>query len=125
MINRFWFWEMSGLQFRRCYLRQGMSVRLHFREWGSNAGVGSRQGGLADAVMQAVEAAPEEVRSLLLANIVLVGGNCKIPGFHERLFLRRCFRTDEIVKEKFVRWPLQIILSGSLLLMSISSVNCG
>jgi actin-related protein 6 len=49
--------------------------------------VGSRQGGLADAVMQAVEAAPEEVRSLLLANIVLVGGNCKIPGFHERLFL--------------------------------------
>jgi len=64
-----------------------MSVCLHFIGLGVNEVVGSRQGGLADAVMQAVETAPEEVRSLLLANIVLVGGNCKMPGFHERLFL--------------------------------------
>ena len=46
---------------------------------------GSTQGGIADAVMQAVAASPEELRSLLLANIVLVGGNCKFPGFAERL----------------------------------------
>lgn len=46
---------------------------------------GSKQGGIADAVMQAVAASPEEVKSLLLANIVLVGGNCKLPGFAERL----------------------------------------
>lgn len=36
--------------------------------------------------MQAVAASPEELRSLLLANIILVGGNCKLPGFMERLF---------------------------------------
>ena len=48
--------------------------------------IGSRQGGIAHAIMQAVAASPEELRSLLLANIVLVGGNCKIPGFLERLF---------------------------------------
>ena len=46
---------------------------------------GLRQGGIAEAVMQAVNASPEEVRSLLLANIVLVGGNFKFPGFLERL----------------------------------------
>jgi actin-related protein 6 len=49
--------------------------------------VGSKQGGIAEAVMQAVTASPEELRSLLLANIVLVGGNCKIPGFLERLYI--------------------------------------
>jgi actin-related protein 6 len=47
---------------------------------------GSKQGGIADAVIQAVEASPEELRSLLLANIVLVGGTSKLPGFQERLF---------------------------------------
>ena len=48
--------------------------------------IGSKQGGIAEAVMQAVDASPEELRSLLLANIVLVGGNCKLPGFVERLY---------------------------------------
>jgi len=36
--------------------------------------------------MQAVGAAPEEYRSLLLANIIPVGGNFNIPGFYERLY---------------------------------------
>jgi len=58
-----------------------MSVSLLINE----TDLGSKQGGLAEAVMQAVEASPEEVRSLLLANIVLVGGNCNLPGFAERL----------------------------------------
>jgi actin-related protein 6 len=49
-------------------------------------GLGSRQGGIVEAVVQAVAAAPEEYRSLLLANIVPVGGNFKIPGFAERLY---------------------------------------
>lgn len=51
----------------------------------SNEGVGSKQGGIGDAIIQAVDASPEELRSLLLANIVLIGGNCKLPGFLERL----------------------------------------
>jgi actin-related protein 6 len=48
--------------------------------------LGSKQGGIAEAIMQAVAGSPEELRSLLLANIILVGGNCKLPGFMERLF---------------------------------------
>jgi actin-related protein 6 len=47
---------------------------------------GSKQGGLAEAVMQSIEASPEELRSLLLANIVLVGGSTNIPGFSDRLY---------------------------------------
>jgi len=43
------------------------------------------QGGLAEAVLKSVSAMPEELRSLLLANIVLVGGTCKLPGLLERL----------------------------------------
>jgi len=39
-----------------------------------------------EAIIQSVAAAPEESRSLLLANIVPVGGNFNIPGFYERLY---------------------------------------
>lgn len=53
---------------------------------------GSKQGGLAEAVIQAVTASPEELRSLLLANIVLVGGTCKLPGLLERLYVFRYMR---------------------------------
>ena len=68
--------------------------------------------------MQAVEAAPEDVRSLLLANIVLVGGNCKIPGFHERLSLPNFVIADEIDRGKFDRWHQQITLFDSSHLQS-------
>lgn len=47
--------------------------------------VGSKQGGIAEAVVQSINLAPEEFRSLLFANIILVGGNLNIPGFQERL----------------------------------------
>jgi hypothetical protein len=70
--------------------------------------------------MQAVEAAPEEVRSLLLANIVLIGGNCKIPGFHERLSPHLLFSADEIDRKKFGQWLQRITLSDSSHLQSTS-----
>jgi actin-related protein 6 len=68
--------------------------------------------------MQAVEAAPEGVRSLLLANIVLIGGNCKIPGFHERLSHHLLFSADEIERKKFGQWLLRITLFDSSRLQS-------
>lgn len=52
---------------------------------GTGLTVGSKQGGIAEAVIQAVNASPEELRSMLLANIVLTGGNSKLPGFLDRL----------------------------------------
>lgn len=47
--------------------------------------VGMKQAGVAEVVMQSLELVPEQYRELLLANIVLVGGNVNIPGFCERL----------------------------------------
>ena len=73
---------MNGLRFLRYYLLPAMSVC--FPNFMTD--LGSRQGGIGQAVMQAIAASPEELRSLLLANIILVGGNCKLPGFLERLF---------------------------------------
>lgn len=47
--------------------------------------VGLKQAGIAEATMQSIENVPERYRNLLLANIVVVGGNANIPGFLERL----------------------------------------
>ncbi|EWC44214.1 hypothetical protein DRE_06959 [Drechslerella stenobrocha 248] len=47
--------------------------------------VGYRQSGLPEVIMGAVNTVPEEYRALLLANIVLIGGNALLPGLKERL----------------------------------------
>lgn len=46
--------------------------------------VGHRQCGVAEGVIQSLQAVPEVYRNSLLANIVLVGGNVNIPGFVDR-----------------------------------------
>jgi actin-related protein 6 len=47
--------------------------------------VGLAQAGVAGLVVQAVEASPAQHRADLYASIVLAGGNCRIPGFRERV----------------------------------------
>ncbi|KAI9503155.1 actin-like protein ARP6 [Coemansia spiralis] len=47
--------------------------------------VGVDQGGIHRAIVQAVNACPEEARGVLLASIVLIGGSAKLPGLRERL----------------------------------------
>ncbi|KAF3908721.1 Actin-1 [Dactylellina cionopaga] len=49
--------------------------------------VGYRQTGLPDIIMRSVGSVPEEFRALLLANIILVGGNVLLKGLKERLEL--------------------------------------
>ena len=48
------------------------------------ADVGLKQAGVAECVLQSLEIVPERFRPVLLANVVLVGGNAAIPGFKER-----------------------------------------
>jgi actin-related protein 6 len=43
------------------------------------------QMGIPETAMSAVNAMPAEFQSMLLANVVLVGGNAKIPGYKARL----------------------------------------
>jgi actin-related protein 6 len=49
--------------------------------------VGIEQAGVAELIFQAVEASPVEHRPGLYANIVLTGGNCRFPGFRERILI--------------------------------------
>lgn len=47
--------------------------------------MGSRQPGIAEAVMQSLSVLPPTLQVALLANILLVGGNVKMRGFVERV----------------------------------------
>jgi actin-related protein 6 len=47
--------------------------------------VGIQQGGISHAIMQSLDACHPDLVGPLLSNILLVGGNVKIPGFQERV----------------------------------------
>ena len=47
--------------------------------------IGSKQSGLPELVMQSLSVIPPALQATMLANILVVGGNAKIPGFVERL----------------------------------------
>jgi actin-related protein 6 len=47
--------------------------------------IGIQEVGLAEAIMQSVNALPEALKVGMFANVVVVGGNSLIPGFVERL----------------------------------------
>lgn len=60
--------------------------------------VGMKQAGIPEVVIQSLAVVPEQFRDLLLANVVLVGGNVNIPGFVERVYVnillgRLCFQS--------------------------------
>ena len=45
------------------------------------------QAGIAEGIVQSVEACPEAYRGNLYQNIILTGGNTKFPNFAQRLAL--------------------------------------
>lgn len=49
--------------------------------------VGMKQSGLPETVMQSLSGLPPGLWPAMLANVVLVGGNAKIDGFVERLYV--------------------------------------
>lgn len=49
--------------------------------------VGMKEAGLPAIVMESVEALPEGLRPGMLVNMVLTGGNAKIPGLQKRLYV--------------------------------------
>jgi hypothetical protein len=46
---------------------------------------GLQQSGLATAIAASVALLPEDLQGMFWANIGLIGGTTKFPGFHERL----------------------------------------
>lgn len=47
--------------------------------------IGLDQAGIAETIVQSIEACPVDLHPLLYNNIILVGGNVLFPGFVERL----------------------------------------
>ncbi|KAI9321391.1 actin-related protein Arp6 [Dichotomocladium elegans] len=47
--------------------------------------IGIPQAGIPEAITQSINACDPDIHGLLYANIVLVGGNAKFPGYRERL----------------------------------------
>lgn len=47
--------------------------------------VGIHEMGIAEALVHTIESLPEEMQPHMYSNVVLTGGNCKIPGFYDRM----------------------------------------
>lgn len=47
--------------------------------------IGINQAGVPELIFQSAQAAPEDFRADLYANIVLIGGNCRFPNFAKRV----------------------------------------
>ncbi|KAI7818727.1 actin family [Gamsiella multidivaricata] len=47
--------------------------------------IGMEQAGIPEAIVDAISACDEEIQGMLYANVVLIGGNAKLPGFKERV----------------------------------------
>ncbi|KAH1008210.1 actin-related protein 6 [Dendroctonus ponderosae] len=48
--------------------------------------IGMKSMGIAEAVVKSIMSSPKEHRQSLAKNIIMVGGNCKFPGFKERMY---------------------------------------
>lgn len=60
-----------------------------------NSVLGLQQMGLASTIAYVISLLPEDLHEMFWANIGLIGGNTKLPGFHVRLsVLRSCFLND-------------------------------
>ncbi|KAG0242450.1 Actin- protein 6 [Actinomortierella wolfii] len=47
--------------------------------------VGMEQGGIPEAIVEAVSSCDPEIQGMLYANIVLIGGNARLPGYKKRI----------------------------------------
>lgn len=70
--------------------------------------LGSKQPGLADAIVNALSRIPPLIQAMMLANTLVVGGTAKIPGFIERLEqeLRERVKTEWRVRVRSQQDPI-------------------
>ena len=73
----------------------------------SPSDVGSKQPGLPDCVMQSLAVLPPLVQATMLSNILVVGGNAKMPGFIDRIQneLRTRVKTEWAVRVRTMNEP--------------------
>ncbi|CAO3608288.1 unnamed protein product [Mucor hiemalis] len=87
--------------------------------------VGLDQAGIPEAIAQSVDACDPSIQGLLFANIVLVGGNAKIPGYMERIKrdLRQLVNSDFDIRMVTPRDPVTFAWEGGNRFVSLSSKN--
>ena len=49
--------------------------------------IGMKVGGLPETVMESMSALPPALQSTMLSNVLVIGGNAKLQGFTERLYV--------------------------------------
>jgi actin-related protein 6 len=74
----------------------------------SPSDIGSKQPGIADMTMQCLAVLPPLVQATMLSNVLVVGGNAKLPGFVERIEsdLRMRVKTEWPVRARKMVEPI-------------------
>lgn len=74
----------------------------------SPSDIGSKQPGIPDIILQSLSVLPPLVQATMLSNILVVGGNAKIPGLVQRLEteLRSRIKTDWQVRVRTMEDPV-------------------
>ncbi|KAJ4538612.1 Actin- protein 6 [Exophiala dermatitidis] len=82
--------------------------------------IGSKQPGIPDIVMQSLSVLPPLVQATMLSNVLVVGGNAKIPGFVERIQaeLRMRVKTEWMVRVRKMNDPITSTWLGGARLAS-------
>ena len=82
--------------------------------------IGSKQPGLADCVLQSLAVLPQLVQATMLSNVLVVGGNAKMPGFVDRVQqeLRTRVKTEWAVRVRKMEDPIKSSWLGGARLAS-------
>ncbi|KAG0213324.1 Actin- protein 6 [Mortierella sp. GBA30] len=83
--------------------------------------IGMDQAGIPEAIVDAVSSCDEEIQGMLYANVVLVGGNAKLPGFKKRVAhdLRQLVPSEYEVRVGTDKDPLGYAWKGAKRLASM------
>ena len=92
--------------------------------------VGLDQGGIAETIVQSVEACPDYLRAAMYQNVLITGGNARIPGFTQRLEseLRSLAPSQYAVRVCVPQDPVTYAWKGAQKIsqqVSISAVSAG
>lgn len=81
--------------------------------------IGMKSMGIAEAAIKSIMSCPKEYRQSLARNIILVGGNCKFPGFKDRIYaeLRASLPDTWLVKVTLPDDPINYSWQGGRALL--------
>ncbi|KAF8928641.1 Actin- protein 6 [Dissophora ornata] len=77
--------------------------------------IGMEQAGIPEAIVDAISVCDEEIQGMLYANVVLIGGNSKLPGFKKRVAndLRQLVASEYEVRVGIDKDPLGYAWKGA------------